>query len=78
LGKEAYEITAQFSTHTRNNSYDILKLGLKIFKTEPTGKCEIFQYLSNLITNDAKCTREIKSWISMTNEAFNKEKSFFN
>jgi hypothetical protein len=35
---------------------------------------EHFSYLGNMITNDARCTWEIKHRISMANAAFNKEK----
>jgi hypothetical protein len=31
-----------------------------------------FNYLGSMITNDAKCTREIKSRIAMVKAAFNK------
>jgi hypothetical protein len=36
---------------------------------------EYFSYLGSVITNDAKCTREIKSSISMTKAAFNKKEA---
>jgi hypothetical protein len=38
---------------------------------------EYFNYLGSMITNDASCTREIKSRIAMAKAAFNKEKNFF-
>jgi hypothetical protein len=34
---------------------------------------EYFNYLGSMITNDARCTREIKSRIVMTKAAFNKK-----
>jgi len=33
---------------------------------------ECFKYLGSIITNDGKCTCEIKSRIAMTKDAFNK------
>jgi hypothetical protein len=36
---------------------------------------EYFNYLGSMITNDARCTREIKSRIAMTKAAFNKKKT---
>jgi hypothetical protein len=36
-----------------------------------------FNYLGSMITNDATCIREIKSWIAIAKAAFNKEKSLF-
>jgi hypothetical protein len=39
-------------------------------------KVEYFKYLGSMMTNDAKCTREIKSMIAMAKEAFNKKKAF--
>jgi len=36
---------------------------------------EYFKYLSSIITNCAKCTREIKSSIAMSKAAFNKKKA---
>jgi hypothetical protein len=38
---------------------------------------EYFKYLGSMITNDARCTREIKSRIAMAKAAFNKKKSLF-
>jgi hypothetical protein len=38
---------------------------------------EYLNYLSGMITNDARCTREIKSRIAMTKAAFNKQKILF-
>jgi hypothetical protein len=35
---------------------------------------EYFSYLSTLVTNDARCTREIQSRIAMTKAALNKKK----
>jgi hypothetical protein len=37
---------------------------------------EYFNYLGNMITNDARCTREIKSRIVMAKAAFNKKNLF--
>jgi hypothetical protein len=34
---------------------------------------EYFKYLSNMISDDARCTREIKSRISMAKAAFNQQ-----
>ena len=36
-----------------------------------------FNYLGSMITNDARCTCDIKSRIAMTNEAFYKKKVSF-
>jgi hypothetical protein len=38
---------------------------------------EYFNDLGSMITNDARCTREIKSRIAMSNAAFNKKKTLF-
>jgi hypothetical protein len=38
---------------------------------------EYFNYLDSIITNDARCTREMKSRIAMAKAAFNKKKNFF-
>jgi hypothetical protein len=38
---------------------------------------EYFNYLGSMITNDARCTREIKSRISIATAAFNKKKTLF-
>jgi predicted RNA-binding protein len=39
---------------------------------------EYLNYLGIMITNDARCTREIKSRIAMTKAAFNTKKTLFN
>ena len=36
---------------------------------------ECFKYLGSLLTNDGRCTREIKSRIAMAKAAFNKKKT---
>jgi hypothetical protein len=38
---------------------------------------EYFNYLGSMITNDARCTREIKSRIAMAKAAFNEKKTLF-
>jgi hypothetical protein len=38
---------------------------------------EYFNYLGSIKTNDARCTREIKSRNAMANAAFNKMKTLF-
>jgi hypothetical protein len=38
---------------------------------------EYFNYLGSMITNDARCTHEIKSRIAMAKAAFNKKKNLF-
>jgi hypothetical protein len=38
---------------------------------------EYFNYLGSMITNDARCTREIIYRIAMAKEAFNKKKNIF-
>jgi hypothetical protein len=40
-------------------------------------KVEYFNYLGSMITNDARCTREIKSRIAMAKTAFTKKKNLF-
>ena len=39
---------------------------------------EYFNYFGRLITNDARCTREIKYRIAMAKAAFNRKKNLFN
>jgi hypothetical protein len=38
---------------------------------------EYFNYLIGIITNDARCTREIQSIIAMAKAAINKKKNLF-
>jgi len=38
---------------------------------------ECFKYLGSMLTNDARCTREIKSRIAMAKAAFSKKKTLF-
>jgi len=35
-----------------------------------------FSYLGSIVTNDARCTREIKSWMAMAEAAFSKKALF--
>ena len=39
---------------------------------------ECFKYLGSIITNDGRCTCEIKSRIALAKAAFNKKKTLFN
>jgi hypothetical protein len=38
---------------------------------------EYFNYLGSLITNDARCTQEIKSTIVMAKASYNRKKAVF-
>jgi hypothetical protein len=38
---------------------------------------ESFKYVSSMITNDGRCTCEIKSRIAMAKAAFNKKRALF-
>ena len=38
---------------------------------------ECFKYLGSMLTNDGKCTHEIKSRIAMAKAAFSKKKTLF-
>jgi hypothetical protein len=38
---------------------------------------EYFNYLGSMITNDARCTHEIKSRLAMAKAAFNKKMTYF-
>jgi hypothetical protein len=38
---------------------------------------ESFTYLGSMLTNDGRCTCEIKSGISMATAAFNKKRALF-
>jgi hypothetical protein len=38
---------------------------------------ESFKYLGSMLTNDARCTCEIKSRIAVANAAFNKKRALF-
>jgi hypothetical protein len=40
-------------------------------------KLECFKYLGSILTNDKRCTCEIKSRIAMTKAAFNKKRALF-
>jgi hypothetical protein len=51
-------------------------LQIKIYK-KPVENVEEFNYLGSMITNAAKCTREIKARIAMAKAAFNRKKTLF-
>jgi len=38
---------------------------------------ECFEYLGSMLTNDGRCTCEIKCRTAMTKAAFNKKKTFY-
>jgi hypothetical protein len=41
------------------------------------GNVESFKYLGSILTNDGRCTCEIKSRIAMAKAAFNKKRALF-
>jgi hypothetical protein len=51
-------------------------LQIKIDK-KPVENVEVFNNLGSMITNDARCTREIKARIAMAKAAFNRKKTLF-
>jgi hypothetical protein len=51
-------------------------LQIKIDK-KPMENVEELNYFGNMITNDARCTREIKARIAMAKAAFNRKKTLF-
>jgi hypothetical protein len=48
-----------------------------INKKKKLDNVKYFNYLGSMITQDARCTHEIKSRIAMAKAAFNKKKTFF-
>jgi hypothetical protein len=44
---------------------------------KPVENVEQFKYLGSMITDDARCTREIKARIAMAKAAFNKKETLF-
>lgn len=44
-------------------------------RSNTNGKCGIIQLFGSVITNDARCTREIKSRNPMVKAAFNNKKT---
>jgi hypothetical protein len=57
-----------FKTTIPSNNYD---------RPKKLENVESFKYLGSMLTNDGRCTCEIKSRIAMAKAAFNKKKTFF-
>jgi hypothetical protein len=51
--------------------------GLVMIDQKQVQNMEYFNYLGSMTTNDARCTREIKSRIVMAKAPFNKKKTLF-
>jgi hypothetical protein len=64
-----------FSTRL-GTGYGGVPLQIKIDKKQ-VENVEEFNYLGSMITNDARCTREIKARIAMAKAAFNKRNTLF-
>ena len=62
-------IFKHFKTAIPSNNYDRPKKKLE--------NVECFKYLGSMLTNDGRCTREIKSRIAMAKAAFSKKKTLF-
>jgi hypothetical protein len=69
------EINAE-KTKTMRISRQPTSLQIKIDK-KPVENVEEFYYLGSMITNDARCTLEIKARIAMAKASFNKKKTLF-
>ena len=54
----------------------MLWYGIMINQTQ-LESVECFKYLGNMLTNDGRCTCEIKCRIDMAKAAFNKKKNLF-
>jgi hypothetical protein len=52
-------------------------LQIKIDRKKPVANVEEFNYLGSMITNDARCTRELKARIAKAKAAINKKKTLF-
>jgi hypothetical protein len=63
-------------TETVRISRQPTPLQIKIDKN-PVENVKEFNYLGSMITNDARCTREIKARIAMAKAAFNKKRTLF-
>ena len=46
-------------------------------RPKTTRECEYFKYLGSILTNDGRCTCEIKCRIAMAKAAFNKKRALF-
>jgi hypothetical protein len=65
--------------HSAGNGYNALLEPMKAEKKHPHTHTHThtnvylqhFNYFGSLITNDARCTHNIKSWIAMKKTAFN-------
>ena len=57
-----------FKTTIPNKNYD---------RPKTTRECESFKYLGIMLTNDGRCTGEIKCRIAMAKAAFNKKRALF-
>jgi hypothetical protein len=55
----------------------VIEIGRRYGMEMNCGNVEYFNYFGSMLTNDARCTREIKSRIAMAKAAFNKEKTVF-
>ena len=55
--------------------YGIVPVRTMIDQKQPKN-VEYYNCLGSMMTNDARCTREIKTRIVMANAAFNKKKTF--
>ena len=47
-------------------------------RPKTTRECGIFKYLGSILTNDGRCTCEIKCRIAMAKAAFNRKRTLFN
>ena len=66
--EKLYIYNENFKTTIPSNNYD---------RSKQLENVECFKYLGSVLTNDGRCTCEIKSRIAMAKAAFSKKKTLF-
>ena len=56
---------------------DVRRICIRTVLIKKREYCKIVKYLGSILTNDGRCTCEIKSRIAMAKAAFNKKKTLF-
>ena len=73
----APETSRLHSDIPRRPHFDLFSIGSFLIDQKQLENVECFKYLGSVLTNDGRCTCEIKSRIAVAKAAFSKKKTLF-
>jgi hypothetical protein len=60
-----------------NENFNTTIASKNFHRPKTNGECGIFKCFGSILTNDGRCTCEIKCWFAMAKASFNKKRPHF-